>query len=167
MALSAQKKSRIRADWKTGEYKQNALAKKHKISSSTCGIIIKGIPKENAALLAKAIEVETEKSTKNRTESNAIDLAVKRHMKNVKLVETIIDLGLNATAHNLAAVQKDITENKKLSPTDRSTHQRTIKNGVETAARIALGGKEEIPEEPEYDVTTDEISAAIADGLPD
>ncbi len=167
MALGTEKKANIIADWKTGDYTKNALSKKHKISPSTCGILVAGIEQTNKTLVAQAIVVEEEKSKINRKESNAVDSAVKRYMKNVKLVETIVDLGLNATAHNLAEIHRDVTTNKKLGPTERSTHQRTLKMGIETA-RLAMGGSnpEEKPE-ADYDVTPNEISAAIADGLPD
>lgn len=168
MALSPAKKTRIVANWKTGKYSKNALAKKHKVSPSTIGLIVDEIPKANAELLKQAIEVEEKKSRITRAEEQAIDEEVKRHMRNSKLAESIIDMGLQATAKNMAKVHRDV-ESTKLDARERTSHQRTVKMAIETAK---LATEKPRVEEEELrplgeGLTFDEISSHVAGLLPD
>lgn len=169
MALSTRKKNTIIAEWKTGEYKKNALAKKHKISPSTLGLLVEGIPTSNEELLKKAIEVEEQKSRITKVEEQAIEKEVQRHMKNAKLAESIIDLSLQVTAKNIAKVHKDV-DSKHLTARERTSHQRTTKMAIETA-KLATEKPKDEDEAPvpitEGGVTIEEISVHVSTLLPD
>jgi len=79
MALSTRKKNMIVADWKTGAYSQNALAKKYKISTSTANKILKNIPQSNIDI----VEVcETSERMKKRIKTNSEIKAVENVVKN-------------------------------------------------------------------------------------
>jgi len=168
MALSEKKKQSIIAAWKTGQYTKNALAKKHKISPSTLGIIVKGIPKSNKELLDKAIEVEEQKSKITKIEEKALEAEVQRHMKNAKLAESIIDISLQVTAKNIAKVHNDV-DKKNLTARERTSHQRTTKMAIETAKLATEKPKEEeeTPLPTTGDISIEEISIHVASLLPD
>ena len=78
MALSNTKKKNIVADWKTGAFSLNKLAKKHKISVNTVKKICTGLAHDNAPLVKALYEVENlKKCTKSEQEIKAVENVVK------------------------------------------------------------------------------------------
>lgn len=91
MAISTRKKNIIIAEWKTGEYSFNALAKKHKISRETVRKICKDIPQENAQIVEVGTVYESAKKlAKNGQEIKAIESVVKDRLKVHDISNTIL-----------------------------------------------------------------------------
>jgi len=109
MAISTRKKNMVIADWKTGAYSLNALAKKHKISVNSVKKICTNVPQENADLVELCTEVESaKKCTKNAQEIKAIEEVVNNRLKIHDVSNTILQ-GIEKLAKGGKA-QKVVTE---------------------------------------------------------
>ena len=92
MAISTRKKNLIIADWKTGIYSLNKLAKKHKISTNSVKKICANIPQTNADIIKVCAKVEEHKNcTKNAQEIKAIETVVQNRLKIDKVSNKLVD----------------------------------------------------------------------------
>lgn len=109
MAISTRKKNLIIADWKTGAYSLNALAKKHKISVNSVKKICTKIPQENADVVELCVVAESaKKCTKNAQEIKAVESVVNDRLKIYDISNIILD-GIDKLAKGGKA-QKVVTE---------------------------------------------------------
>ena len=104
MALSTRRRNIIIADWKTGAYSLNSLAKKHKIAVNTVKKICTGIKHENAHYVEVLTASENAKSCiKTAQEVRSVEEVVRNRLK----VQTI-------STKLLDKIEKHIDKNKKL-----------------------------------------------------
>ncbi len=109
MAISTRKKNLVIADWKTGAYSLNALAKKHKISVNSVKKICTKIPQENAEVVELCTIAESaKKCTKNAQEILAVEEVVKNRLMVYDISNTILQ-GIEKLAKGGKA-QKVVTE---------------------------------------------------------
>ena len=146
MALSAKKRERILADWKTGEYKMRDLSRKHKVSPDTVSRLCKKIGHDTAHVVEAAAVIQNAQSDKNRTISStdvqaAIQVA-KRRAKRVEMGEAILDVGMQSTLKIAAGVHKDL-DRKTMTPREFNIHQKTIKAATET---VRIANTDEAPQ---------------------
>jgi hypothetical protein len=92
MAISTRKKNLVIADWKTGAYSLNSLAKKHKISTFSVKKICSKIPQDNADVVELCTAAESaKKQTKNKQEILAVEEVVNNRLKVYEISNTILD----------------------------------------------------------------------------
>ena len=109
MALSDTRKKNIIADYKTGAFSLNKLAKKHKISTNTVKKICTDVNHDNAPLVEALYEVENLKNcTKNAQEIKAVENVVKDRLKITNISNKLLDKIDNFIDKNKAV--KVITE---------------------------------------------------------
>ena len=61
-------KEAILAEWKTGEYTQSEIARKHKVSAATVSALVKGVPQNLAELIDNQITIKQELAAYNEKE---------------------------------------------------------------------------------------------------
>lgn len=74
-------KSKIIADWKTGDYKQRDLAHKYKVGLGTINKLTKGVDKSTEAIVNKLVEAKQALSELDEQTVNAVNAVVDAKVK--------------------------------------------------------------------------------------
>jgi len=90
MAISTKKRNKIIAEFKTGAYSLNALAKKHKVAVNSVKKFCDGIEKENAELVELCLQTESAKCTKNEQDLRAVEEVVKNRLQVYDISNSIL-----------------------------------------------------------------------------
>jgi transcriptional regulator with XRE-family HTH domain len=105
MAKTFNKKelAQLLADYKTGHYSQRDLARKYTISPAYVNKIVKGIDKEDEAVVNAGIAYQSALAQKNEFSVNAIVNAVNEKTKHLQFLH-------NATLKNISVMAKKLNE---------------------------------------------------------
>lgn len=179
MAYSDDIKKIIIAEFKTGKYSQRELSEKHGVSLGTVNKITKGKEKENEQLVNAQVSILSAKALLPLEEMNAIMNAAQEEMYNKNLVT-------NATQLNLIRTTEYLSNNKKLVKLSAGMGaQELVEVGLGSSdfkecqeaidkASLTLGINQrhanikiDNTNAQQNNYSPQEISQAIADGLPD
>lgn len=190
MALSTRKKNIIRAEYRAGKYANpSQAAKAHGIDRKTAVKILEGVTPENAALVEAAVIVEsTKNSLKNPVDRAAVEAEVKSRLSDEELRAKVDD----ATLKVLEGVSKLLEKGTKsivvkdsygpgvvvnremesdLTPGDYKDVQDTVDKASLTLGVNQRHASQQLNVNTQNnqinETNVHEISAAIADGLPD
>jgi len=178
--LSDNEKKLVIADYKTGKYSQRELAERHHISVGTVNNLTKDIKSDNEHLVTAQISLLSAKAILPPEQMNAILNAAQEEMYNQNLVN-------NATQLNLVRMTEHISVNKKLEKINvgdgmqhfeevglGSGDYLNIQNAIDKASITLKVSDRHAPKievsaqnNQIMHLSVDEISKAVADGLPD
>ena len=138
--LTDEQREQILADWSTGHYSQNQLAKNYNVSPSVINKMCKGVEQHNKDLVNTKTTVETQMHAKSEYEVNSIHKAVEERTRLLKLFTDSAEW--NQKEANKAAKEVVATEKPKDKLYALQTHANiTSKNrdttlGKEPAVKI-------------------------------
>jgi len=81
--LTDEQREHIIADFHTGVYSNNELAKKYNTSHTTINKIVKGLEAKNASIVSSQISAQTHLSTQSFKEVSAVETAVNDRTKHL------------------------------------------------------------------------------------
>lgn len=170
MALTTNKKNKIIAEWKVGKYPSyNAVAVAYKIDPKTVKKILDGIEQSNVYIVEDGARYEiAKKSIKNPNEIKAIE----NRVKELSIADEVEIEAFGATLDNIRSVRKKIQLEEVENMQDHRHAQATIDQALITVGKAARHApRTEIKQENnsaiQNNISVEDISRAIADGLPD
>ena len=156
--LSSDTREKILADWKTGHYSQNKLAKEYEVSPATINKICKDIKQENASIVNTQVALNVKLSDKSEYEVNSIHLAVEERtkhliffqnsaLKNQKLANELVNESskiYDLKAHaDLTSKNKQTVLGKDIETEININNTNAQQNNLETTGiRIVFGDDE-------------------------
>ena len=134
--LTDRQKENILAKWSTGSYSKSELARAYKVTETTIRRVVDKTPPKHEKLVAKAVEVEVEKSRLNVEEKKAIEKAVKEKTAEERMRDIVLDNSLKISVHTTTASMKKLQDNatskNKIETGELIEHQRLAKLAKET-----------------------------------
>jgi len=122
----------ILADFHTGGYSNNELAKKYNTTHTTINKLVKGLEPKNKEIVSRQIANNTELATQSFKEVSAVETLVKEKTRHLEFIT-------NLTLKNLKVMSKKIDEDATIF--DHKAIQDTILVGAKT-----LGVHEDKPQ---------------------
>ena len=152
----------LSAEHKTGRYSQRELAKRFNISPAYVNKIVKNIDKIDEEVVNAGIAYKTALASRDEHSVNAIENTVNEATKHLAYIN-------NLTLKNLSVMAKKINEDttiaehKMISETvDKSAITLKVAERHAPKVQIDTGDKE-----TNNFLTVEQVSKAVADGLPD
>lgn len=104
-------KEQLLADWRTGEFKHQELADKHKMSRPNVARIVKDIPQDLASVLTHKIESEQELAELSDKELTIVDTLAKSKIEDAKMIRTM-------SKNNMVGLGKKLVQHEDMSISD-------------------------------------------------
>ena len=121
--LTETKKEDLLADFHTGEYSNNELAKKYDTSHTTVNKIVKGLEPKHKDKVSTIIVMRAELSQESFKEVSAVETAIENRTKHLLFFT-------NSALKNQTLANKKLTEN--ISMSDLEAHSRTTSKNKDT-----------------------------------
>jgi hypothetical protein len=155
--LTNKLKERIIADWKTGHYSQNKLAKNYHLSPATINKLCKYIEQDNCELVNSQTRINSELATKSKYEIESIDKAVDEKTKHLLLINSLTiknlskmgdKIGDGTTILEHKAVQETIDKGAiTLGVAQRHAKNNHLLDNSEVQERVVFTGFSPMPME--------------------
>ncbi len=133
--LKKDEKEKILADWKTGHFSQNKLARKYDVSPATINKLCKGVKQENASLVNTQVALNVELSEKSEYEVNSIHLAVEERTKHLIFFQNSA-LRNQKLANEKLSEHSDLNEIKAHADITQKNKQTVLGKDIDTQVNI-------------------------------
>lgn len=178
--LSDEQKEQFVADWKTGHWSQNQLAKNYNVSPATANKLCKGVEQNNAEIVNTQTRINTELADKNEYEVNSIHNAVSEKTRRANLVygtaERLVKKIDNTISNGKRLEKVNAGDGvQQLIPVDFNASD--LKNfadaidrtavTLEVAPRHSNGAQVAIQNNNKQFLSESEVMKVVADALPD
>ena len=113
----------VLAEWKSGEYTQSEIARKHKISVSTVNVAVKGVPQRLGELIKTQVSIKQELNNFSEKEVEIFEKLVKTKTQYIQFFNDVTFQNISTLAAKLDATT---------SIADHKNAQEAILKGRET-----------------------------------